>query len=101
MQRVELVFDHDCPNVARARAHLRAALEASGATVEWIEWKSGDPCAPPHVRGLGSPTVLIAGKPVGGIDHRGGPCCRVYDEGGRLSGAPSVEAIVRAMRDGA
>ncbi len=110
---VELIYDRDCPNVLDARANLVKALAASGRAVRWIEWDRGASDSPPHVRGYGSPTVLVDGKDVAGgfslhVPHAGhdgeSPSCRLYRNGaGRASGIPSVEQIAAALdsHDGA
>ena len=90
---VELVVDPDCPNVERARETVRAALGRCGLPARWEErvQRPGDPDRVP------SPTVLVDGEDVDG-DTPTGAGCRVYrGPGGRLRGAPSVAAIVRAL----
>lgn len=98
---VELVYDRGCINVAEARRNLSRALAAAGRRKRWTEWVASDPCAPAHVRGFGSPTILIDGRDVAGATAGGQPCCRLYAEAGRLNGAPSVEDIASAIRQAA
>jgi mercuric ion transport protein len=99
MPEVELVYDADCPNPALARAQLLRALVKAGLVARWREWLADDADAPPHVRGYGSPTVLVDGRDVAGaVPVEGMRSCRVYDgaaDGPR--GAPSVELIVAAL----
>lgn len=89
--QIELVHFTGCPHAAQARENLRLALRTSGARDPWSEWDLAAPEAPERVRGYGSPTILVNGADVSG----GGP------EGGelscRVSGAPSVEAILNAL----
>ena len=99
---IELVYDRDCPNVDRARAAIRQALVAIRAPVVWREWDSAADATPVALRMLGSPTVLVNGHDVAGAGSSVVPpvanSCRIYrDDGGAVSGAPSVEVILRAM----
>lgn len=89
-RRVELIYFEGCPNLAAARANLRTALEAHGTEAEVREWKQGDPEAPDYVEGYASPTVLVDGRDVAGGTTAAGRSCRA-------EGAPSVEAIRRAL----
>jgi mercuric ion transport protein len=99
MPTVELVVDAGCPNVLQARAHLRQAFARAKIPPRWSEHRSGDPAAPAHARGYGSPTILVDGRDVGGMQPNDAPCCRVYlDDMQRLRGVPSVEIIVAALR---
>lgn len=99
MATVELVYDAGCPHVAAARAELLRAFAAAGAPPRWREWRGDDPEAPPHVRGHGSPTILVAGRDVAAAETAGSACCRLYRRAdGSLAGAPSAEAIARALR---
>jgi hypothetical protein len=118
MPRVELVYDGDCPNVAEARAQLLRAFAAAGAEPRWREWRGDAADAPPHVRGYGSPTILVDGRDVAESAERGraergsvepggmppaaehaAPCCRLYRRpDGTVAGVPSVETIVSALR---
>lgn len=61
---VELIYDRDCPNVLDARANLVKALAASGREARWTEWDRSAPDSPPHVKGYGSPTILVDRKDV-------------------------------------
>jgi hypothetical protein len=96
---VELIYDRDCPNVRAARANLIKAIAASSREVRWTEWDSSAADSPPHVKGYGSPTVLVDGKDVAENSASGaGASCRLYRRGGvRFDGAPSVEEIVAAF----
>lgn len=98
---VELVYDADCPHTDLARGQLARALERLGLEPRWQEWRLDNPLAPDRVRGFGSPTILVEGVDVGGMQppSRETRSCRVYlDQGGGLQGAPSVDEIVRALR---
>src|SRR6516165_8341488 len=96
---VELIYDRECPNVQAARANLIKAIAASSREARWTEWDSSAADSPPHVKGYGSPTVLVDGKDVAENSASGaGASCRLYRRGGvRFDGAPSVEEIVAAF----
>ena len=94
---VELIYDADCPNAARTRAHLRAALERAGLPIHWSEWLRADPATPADRRRFASPTVLVNGVDVAGpapLDGAG--ACRLYPgQGG--AGVPAVDSIAVAL----
>lgn len=90
--RVELIYFEGCPHVAEARANLKAALESQGAQVAVREWSQDDTAAPAYVRSHASPTVLVDGRDVAGETTGAGRSCRA-------SGAPSVDAIRRALEE--
>jgi len=99
MARVELIFDHDCPNVEAARAALREALAVEGSPAHWQEWLRGSPEAPGYAALYGSPTILVDGADVAPGDGQDAACCRLYVDGdGRLRGVPAVEAIAVALQ---
>jgi hypothetical protein len=97
MPTVELVYDRDCPNVARARANLLLALVETGVARSWSEHRIGDPDVPERVHGFGSPTVLVDGRDVAGVEPGSAACCRVYAENGAASGAPPARLIAAAL----
>jgi mercuric ion transport protein len=96
---VEFIFDADCPNVDAAREQLRRAFERVGASPEWQEWDQENDDAPPYARAYGSPTVLVNGRDVAGVEPSAdAACCRVYKrKDGSLKGVPSVDEIVAAL----
>lgn len=96
---VELIYDRDCPNISPARANLMKAFAASGREARWIEWERGAPDSPAHVRGFGSPTVLVGGKDItGGVADSASASCRLYRTGsGKFGGVPSIEQITAAL----
>lgn len=93
MSTVDLVYDQGCPNVKTARANLMRAFSRAGVPVRWTEHQIGSSDAPAHVRGYGSPTILVDGVDVEGLVAGAEDCCRVYAEGG----APGVEIIAAAL----
>lgn len=100
MKAVELIYDHDCPNVELARTRLLKAFVEAEVAARWVEWEREDASSPSHVRDYGSPTVLVDGKDVAGIDPSANvSSCRLYAAAnGDFSGAPSVEMIATALR---
>ena len=100
MTTVELIYDHDCPNVTKARAQLSQAFAEAGIEPGWREWQRDDPAAPNYVCGYGSPTILVNGKDVAGAQASEGiSCCRLYSNSdSNLQGVPCVQLIVGALR---
>ena len=99
---VELIYSSDCPNVAAARKQLLRAFAAVGAMPRWLEWDRNAPESPSHARAYGSPTILVNGCDVMGMDASadGAEACRVYVSApGTFDGAPAVEVIARALRE--
>lgn len=93
MPIVDFVYDRDCPNVKAARGNLMRAFSRMGIAARWNEHQIGSPDSPAHVRGFGSPTILVDGADVDGLEAASEDCCRLY-EGDR---APSVESIAAAL----
>ena len=91
---IDFIYDDACPNVERAREHLRAALEQVGRTAVWVEHRIGDPDVPARARGYGSPSILVDGRDVAGDGSSAEQCCRIYADG---DGVPPVAWIVRAL----
>ncbi len=97
--RVELIYDADCPNVAAARSLMIKAFTRTGVSARWREWERGAQDSPEYARQYGSPTILIDGADVVGIapgaENR---ACRVYVDGqGKLSRIPPLEIICSAL----
>lgn len=99
MTTIELIYDGDCPNVAQTRSHLLRAFAKRGLFPQWSEWDRSDPASPAHVRDYGSPTILVDGKDIAGVEpSQGIACCRLYAGPGEgFQGAPSVELIAAAL----
>jgi mercuric ion transport protein len=100
--RVELIYDVNCPNVSSAREALIQAFARAGVSASWLEWDRTSPESPRRVRGYGSPTILIDGKDVDGAEPgTGGESCRLYRDGASgFRGVPVVDQIVAALRKG-
>lgn len=98
MPTVELIYDSDCPNVPRARENLLRAFSQEGLAPHWQEWDRADKDAPRYVHAWGSPTVLVNGKDVAGLDATDAACCRIYTNGqGEKQGVPPVTLIAAAL----
>ena len=91
--KVELVFFDGCPNVDETRHRIQVALQQTGAAPSWQEWDTLKPATPADRRSYGSPTVLVDGKDVTGAPPGNGMRCVV-------GGAPAVDLIVAALRQG-
>jgi hypothetical protein len=97
---VELIYDRDCPNAETARTNLVRALAAANREAQWTEWDRSAPETPPHVKGYGSPTILVDGKDVAEeAAGRTGPSCRLYRNAANgFDRTPSLEQIAAALR---
>jgi hypothetical protein len=94
--RVQLLFVPDCPHVESARAAVLRCLGALKLKVDVEEIDLASPMTDDHLRGWGSPTILVNGRDVGGrTEPSQGPNCRLYP--GRLS-VPSDEAICALLQ---
>ena len=96
-KHIELVYFDGCPNAERARDNLRAAvLQVFGASVAWDEWDLTADSTPKDLKRHGSPTVLVDGRDVTGMEPESNAmACRA-------DGAPSVDAIAATLsEDGA
>ena len=93
MPTVDFVYDSHCPNVQATRANLMRAFSLAGVMARWQEYEIGSVDAPAHVRGFGSPTILVDRVDIGGLAAGAEDCCRVYERGG----VPSVELIAEAL----
>jgi multidrug transporter EmrE-like cation transporter len=100
--RVELIYDADCPNVAEARSLLIKAFTQTGVSARWREWERSAPDSPEYARRYGSPTILVNERDVGGgAPGAGNAACRIYsDIDGKLSRTPPLEAICTALLTG-
>lgn len=97
MAAVELVYASDCPNVSMARANLLLAFARAGLKPKWSEHRIGDPEAPEHTRGYGSPTIFVDGRDVAGLPPSAESSCRVYEGAAGWSHAPAAEQITAAL----
>ena len=94
---VKLVYDPTCPHVSAARRALLQAFAIVGRPARWTEWRTDSPEIPEQLRGLGSPTILVAGQDVvATATEPTGPSCRLY--GDAASAAPSPSEIANRIR---
>lgn len=97
MASVDLVYASDCPNTPLARANLLLAFARAGVQPKWSEHRIGDPEAPAHTRGYGSPTILVDARDVARQPPSTETCCRIYEGAAGLAQAPSAEQITEAL----
>ena len=97
--RVEIIYDADCPNLAATRSLLIEAFTKSSASARWREWQRSAPDTPAYAKGYGSPTILVDGKDVGGMNTQTrAASCRVYSsQDGSLRRTPTLEMICSAL----
>ncbi|MEJ8568845.1 hypothetical protein [Elongatibacter sediminis] len=97
--QVDLVYERSCPNVTTARTRLLDAFQNEGIQPRWHEWEVNRPETPKHLRGWGSPTILVNGKDVdAGLQPADGGSCRLYMTPGGHDAAPGVAQIAAALR---
>jgi len=92
---VQLLYFPDCPNVDAARRTLAQALSQLGDAPLVTEIDVTDPGTPPHLRGWGSPTILVDGADVAG-GQPAEACCRLYPKSDQR-GAPPLALIEAAL----
>ena len=95
--RIQLLTHPGCASASATRERLvrLLALTRADAGIEEVDVTAAN--APEHLRGWGSPTVLVDGEDVAGEKSPSGPGCRLYrDADGRLAGVPS-EALITSM----
>jgi hypothetical protein len=100
--QIELLYFDGCPSYEALLPRLRSHLERESID-EQIELRRVETLEAAERRGfLGSPTVLIDGEDIDpGAATRSdfGLKCRLYrGHGGTMTGTPSDELIVRALR---
>lgn len=96
--KVELIFESGCPNIVDTRENLLRAFSEAQLSAKWTEWDTASKKSPAHVRGFGSPTVLVDGNDVSGHFRTGTSCCRLYaTPDDRRTGAPPIESIRAAL----
>lgn len=96
MKRVELLYFVGCPHIDAAREQLRRAFTRLQRDPKWTEIDVNALDAPAHVRGFGSPSILVDGVDVVGGGPAAAPACRVY-VGTDLPGAPPLELLVARL----
>lgn len=102
MMNVELIYFRECPNISLVRERLLQAFATASVTPQWQEWERNDSASPVHARAYGSPTILVNGRDVTGMEPSGDDAgaCRVHARAlGTFDGAPSVDTIAAALRE--
>lgn len=98
---VELLYSTACPNSQEALKQVREVMTEEGITSELrITCVQTDEDAQ-KVRFLGSPTVRVDGRDVeleAEDRHDYALQCRLYTDGGRLTGVPPASLIRAALR---
>jgi hypothetical protein len=99
MPTIELIYDHNCPNVDAARRLLEKAFSEFGRAPSWREWEQHDRTAPAYAQEYGSPTILVNGKDIANNEPaKTDGMCRVYrNPDGTFSGIPPLERIMHAL----
>jgi len=95
---IRILFVPDCPNVERTRRRLRQAIDHAAVTVSVSETEVATPEEAARAGMAGSPTVLIDGRdafPGGGNETS--LACRLYRDGDRVDGAPTVRGLIEAL----
>lgn len=98
VMRIEVLHVPDCPNLERARARLREAVDAAAveASVEELEIATATSAATLGMHG--SPTILVDGVDAFPTSHRQpSMSCRLFDTPNGLDGAPTVAQLVEAL----
>ena len=100
-QLIELFYLEDCPHWERAIVNVEKAMRLEGTTapVHKVLVTSGEDARKKLC--LGSPTIRIDGVDLDGREanrrtYKLG--CRIYKEGDRTAGWPSVDVIRRALQ---
>lgn len=97
MRDVVLLYERSCPNVQLARANLLRAFSLAKLPASWREVDLEASDTPAEWTTFGSPTIVVDGRDVGGGTPGQGATCRLYEQDGRLTGAPSAARIAAAL----
>lgn len=97
MRKVEIVVDSKCPNQKQVEERVKEAFALINRKPKYSVWVSDEEASPDYAKQFGSPTVLVNGKDVAGELPGNKDCCRIYDNGGKIDGAPSAEIIATAI----
>jgi hypothetical protein len=102
-RRVEVLFFDGCPNAVVALDRARDASKTSGVSSTVTAVRVPNETEALRLRFLGSPTIRVDGQdvdPTASVRNDFGMQCRIYLVDGRREGAPPVEWITSALREG-
>lgn len=99
--KISLLYFDGCPSYEHALRNLREVITEEGfdTSIELIHVASPEEAE--RLRFLGSPTIQIDGVDLEGpeaVSKGVGFGCRVYEDGGQMSGWPSKEQIRAALK---
>jgi mercuric ion transport protein len=99
--KIELIYDHDCPNADKAREIIRQAYKKVGVVTEWEEWERSAANSPDYVKKYGSPTILVNDQDVmPSAEISGTGSCRLYPtEDSGFQGIPPIDSVVQAIKN--
>lgn len=96
---IDVLYVPACPNVDRARERLVSALDAAGVAATIRETEVSTPEEAARAGMHGSPTILINGRdPFLREGEDASLSCRLFDVGGSVEGAPSMEQLVAVLQ---
>lgn len=95
--KIQLLTFAGCPLAGAARDALSEALAELGLS-EFEEVDLLDLDTPEDLRGWGSPTILVAGRDVGGSRKGDAACCRVYSGQSRVPSPATIVASIARER---
>ena len=99
--KATLYYFTDCPSYTTALENLKEALRREGLPEDVKMVSVADEAQAKAAQFIGSPTIRINGVDVEGAEaeHAGyGFACRVYADGAKRAGWPSVEQVQQALR---
>ena len=96
--KIQLLSFPGCPHVSESRQRLHRVLASLGVVGHIEEVDLTATQTPDHVRGWGSPTVLVDGEDIAERPAAAPGSCRLYtDADGKLRGSPPEELIRAAI----
>ena len=100
--RIELLYFDGCPTYMLARQIIAEVFKATSVSAEVWEVSVTSDARARQLRFIGSPTVRIDGRDVDPVPYGSeqyGLKCRVYSVNGKLTGCPSREMILAALKE--
>lgn len=91
--KIDLLYFEGCPNVDKARDHLKKALAQLSLPITWNEIDVEAPNTEPHLKGFPSPTILVNGCDVAtGLKNApGSSACKI-------GGVPETAKIIDGIK---